>query len=304
MDRIRESLSRLGKMASAALARINERLGGIPLLLKRTIDSYNAHDGFFVGAAMAYYFFFALFPLILALIVIGSYFLGTQQARQATVRLISAAVPVLQSAVVASIDQVLAQRGTITILATLGFIYAASGLFGVMLVVVNRAWHSEGRRSLPVQQALAVALVVVFALFYFLYFAATTAFAAAGASAARFLGLSPATLATLFAGISVLASFIISAALFLVLYWKLPAARVEFADAWPAAVATAVAWELIRTFFTWYLSRFTRFNLVYGSFAAIIGFLTWLYLTGYIIQLGAELSAQIANRRGRGPESG
>ncbi len=301
MNRIRERLAALGQRASDAFARLDRRLAGIPRLLLRTLDGYNAHDGVFVSAAMAYYFFFALFPLVLALIALGSLYLDTERAKQAAINLVSQALPVFEDAIARNIDLVLAQRGPITILATLGLIYSASGLFGVLLAVVNRAWNCPRGRSSLIQRLLAIGLVLALALFLFLSLFLTTAFEAAGMSLARGLGLGAQEMNTLFNVTSMLISFAITSALFLTLYWKLPATRVRFADAWPAAVAAGVTWVAARSFFAWYLSVFTQYALVYGAFATIIGFLTWLYLTGYIIQLGAELSVQIAARRGRGP---
>jgi len=297
----RQFLRDLGGKAQAVLTEVNRRLGGIPLLLKRTLDSYSAHDGAFVSAAMAYYFFFTLFPLVLALIAIGSLFLDSQRARQAAVRFISQTVPVFESVVARNVDLVLAQRGPISILAALGFVYSASGLFGVLLTVVNRAWASQRARSSLAHRLLALGLVLGFALFFFVVLFATAAFETLGVSAGQQIGLRAAELRSLLTILSLMASFIVTAVLFLILYWKLPATRVHFADAWPAAVAAGLAWTAARSLFAWYFSQFARFTLVYGSLATIIGFLSWLYLTGYIILLGAELSAQIAERRGRGP---
>lgn len=303
MNRLRRLLHDLTAMAQSALAGVNRRLGGLPLLLKRTLDSYNAHDGPFVSAAMAYYFFLTLFPLTLALIALGSLFLETEQAKEQAVRFIARAVPALEAVIANNIDLVLEQRGPIGILAALSFVYSASGLFGVLLTVVNRAWDSYARQSSLMRRVLAILLVIGLALFFYLSITLTTAFEALRQMTSQVLGVGAQEVATAYAVISQLISFLVAAGLFLILYWKLPAARVRLADVLPAAVTAGVAWEAARRLFGWYLSRFARFTLVYGSLAAIIGLLTWLYLTGYIIQLGAELSSQIAARRGRGIDS-
>jgi len=302
MDRIRQLLGKLTARAEHVLARANRRLGGIPLLLKQTFDSYNAHDGTFVAGAMAYYFLFALFPLVLALIAIGSLFFETGRARAAAIEFISRALPAQEATVARNIDLVLAQRGPISVVAALGLIYSASGLFGVLLAVVNRAWACPAGRPSYIQRLLAVALVLALVPFYFLSASVTTALQAVR-GAGFLVGLGMAEVTTLFTVLSLLLSIALTAGLFLILYWKLPATRVRFADAGPAALAASLTWEAARQFYAWYLSLFTRFTLVYGSVAAIIGLLSWLYLTAFIILLGVELSAQIAERRGRGPSA-
>ena len=296
MQRLRQRLGDLVQRAGHAAAGINRRLGGIPALLKDTFDSYNAHDGTLVSAAIAYYFFFTLFPLALALIAIGSLFLQAEQAKMQVTAVLVRVIPVAPEIIVGVIDQVVTQAGAIGILATLSFVYGASGLFGLLLTVINRIWACVGVRPSYVQRLLAIGLVFGFAVVVFLVSLATTAF-----EALSFTGLTGEAAAAVNRGVSVVGSVFIIGGLFLVLFWQLPATRVRFADAWPAAVATAVVWEAARELYGWYLSRFTRYTVVYGSLAAIIGLLAWFYLVGFMIQLGVELSAQVANRRGRGP---
>jgi membrane protein len=300
MKRIGQSVGDLIGRARHGLVRVDRRLGGIPSLLKDTFDSYNAHDGTFVSAAIAYYSFFSLFPLVLALIAIGSLFFEAGRAKAAVIDLVSRTVPVFESVIVRNVDLVLAQRGAIGIIATLGFIYSASGLFGALLAVVNRIWRCPAARPSYVQRLLAIGLVLALAAFFFLVAAATTTFQAL-LGMGGVIGLDAQAVATLYRVVTIASSAVLSAAFFLLLFWKLPATRVCFADAWPAAVAAGLAWEGVRQIYAWYLSRFTNYTLIYGSLAAIIGLLSWLYLTGFIILLGAELSAQIAERRGRGP---
>ncbi len=299
MRRDRGRLEDLVRAAGHRLEAANRRLGGLPGLFKDTFDSYNAHDGTFVSAAMAYYFFFTLFPLALALIAIGSLFFRTEQAKEQVIDVLLRVIPVSRELITSTIDQVVSQAGAIGILATLGFIYGASGLFGLLLAVVNRTWECPRARPSYIQRLFALGLVFAFAGFIFLVSLATTSFEALSRAGAT--GLTPEQGAALYTATSLVGSLLVMAGLFLILFWKLPATRVHFADAWPAASLTAAAWVLVRELYTWYLSRFTNYTLVYGSLAAIIGLLAWFYLTGFIILLGVELSAQIANRRGRGP---
>ena len=301
MKRVRQLLARLSHRVQDALHRVNRALGGVPLLLKRTLDAYNAHDGTFVSAAMAYYFFFTLFPLVLAMITIGSLFLGTQQARETAIELIGRLIPALRDTIAQVIDQVLAQRGAVGIVALLGLVYSASGLFGVLLAAVDRAWGCLTQRSSLARRVLSVVLVLVLSLIFFLSALATTAFEALRQRGFEPIGLSEEQAATLYMVTSLVLSLALTVGAFLVLYWRLPAARVHLGDAWPAALASGIAWETARQLYAWYLSRFANFTLVYGSLAAVIGLLTWFYLTAYIILLGTELTAQLAERHGRKP---
>jgi membrane protein len=51
-------------------------------------------------------------------------------------------------------------------------------------------------------------------------------------------------------------------------------------------------------------SNFGSYNATYGSLGAIIVFLTWLYLTAYIILLGAEMNAVLEQEVAAAPQAG
>ena len=59
-----------------------------------------------------------------------------------------------------------------------------------------------------------------------------------------------------------------------------------------SAVAT-VLWIAASFGFSFYVSRFGSYEAMYGSLAAVIVLLLWLYLSSYVILLGAEINAEI-----------
>ncbi|HTU13354.1 MAG TPA: YihY/virulence factor BrkB family protein [Allosphingosinicella sp.] len=61
----------------------------------------------------------------------------------------------------------------------------------------------------------------------------------------------------------------------------------------PGSVLATLAWLCLTAGFGLYVANFGNYNATYGSLGAVIAFLTWLYLTAYIILLGAELNAII-----------
>ena len=58
--------------------------------------------------------------------------------------------------------------------------------------------------------------------------------------------------------------------------------------------ATAVLlWILASVILSFYLANFARYNEVYGSIGAVIGMLLWLYVTAFLILLGAALNLHV-----------
>ena len=59
----------------------------------------------------------------------------------------------------------------------------------------------------------------------------------------------------------------------------------------PGSIVATLAWLLATVGFGFYVANFGSYNATYGSLGAVIVFLTWLYLSAYIVLLGAEMNA-------------
>jgi membrane protein len=63
------------------------------------------------------------------------------------------------------------------------------------------------------------------------------------------------------------------------------------------ALTATVLWLLASLAFSLYVSHFATYDATYGPLGAVIALLTWLYVSVYLILLGAELDAAIARIR-------
>ncbi|MCB4820399.1 YihY/virulence factor BrkB family protein [Roseicella aerolata] len=74
---------------------------------------------------------------------------------------------------------------------------------------------------------------------------------------------------------------------------------------WGSAFAS-VAWVAFSLGFSWYVTNFGNFNETYGSLGAVIGFMTWIWLSSTVVLVGAELDAEMEHQTARdttkGPE--
>ena len=64
---------------------------------------------------------------------------------------------------------------------------------------------------------------------------------------------------------------------------------------WGSAVA-ALLWLIISFAFSWYVSGFGSYDKNYGALGAVIGFMTWIWLSAAVILLGAELNAEMEHQ--------
>ena len=87
--------------------------------------------------------------------------------------------------------------------------------------------------------------------------------------------------------------FAITALGLILLYWLIPARRVEWSHAFVGGVLAAIAFELSKRGFAIYLQRVPTYALIYGAFATIPIFLVWLYLSWLVVLTGAILTAML-----------
>lgn len=64
---------------------------------------------------------------------------------------------------------------------------------------------------------------------------------------------------------------------------------------WGSATA-AILWLMGTSAFTWYAQNYGTYNQVYGQLGALVGFLTWVWISVMIVLLGAEINAELDAR--------
>jgi len=77
-----------------------------------------------------------------------------------------------------------------------------------------------------------------------------------------------------------------------------PGGRREHWLNWGGIVAATV-WLGGSMLFSWYVSHFANYGATYGPLGAVIGFLTWIWLSTVIFLIGAELNSEIERERER-----
>ena len=80
--------------------------------------------------------------------------------------------------------------------------------------------------------------------------------------------------------------------------------EVEWKWITPGSILAAVVWIVASMLFSWYVANFGNYNETYGSLGAVIGFMTWLWLSTTIVLVGAELNAEIEHQTAKDTTEG
>ena len=59
-------------------------------------------------------------------------------------------------------------------------------------------------------------------------------------------------------------------------------------------------WLIASAGFSFYVSHFANYDRIYGSLGAVVVLLFWLYLSFYIVLLGAEINAELELQTAQG----
>lgn len=85
---------------------------------------------------------------------------------------------------------------------------------------------------------------------------------------------------------------------FTLLYAAVPNRYVPWKHALVGGIFAGIAFELMKRVFTWYITSFPTYTLVYGAFATFPIFLLWIYFSWLVILLGAVIAAALSYWRG------
>jgi membrane protein len=77
----------------------------------------------------------------------------------------------------------------------------------------------------------------------------------------------------------------------------LPNVRMGFKEAMPGAIFSLIGWLTLSYGFSHFVQNFSRFTIVYGSLAAVMVLLIWMYFSSIIVMFGAEINHYLMKRR-------
>jgi membrane protein len=257
-----------------------------------------------VAAGVAFYGFLALVPLLGVLVLVYGLLFepATVVAHvQGLVGLLPRDVIVLIGQLLMNAVQASEQTAGIGVLVAVAVaLYAGGNGAGAIMTALNIAYEEKEKRSLARFYAVAFAITIVAVLVALVALGAITAIQ----SLEKLIRL-PGPLVLLGKGAAYLLLALVAAAVAASLYRFAPSredARWEWIT--PGSLFTASVWMLLSAGFGFYVTRLTNYNATYGSIAAIVMLLTWMYLSAYVFLFGAELNAELEHQTAKDSTTG
>ena len=260
-------------------------------IAKRTLKEVKADQVPLLGAGVAFYILLALFPAIIAGVSIYGLVADPQTVRDQINQLTNMLSPETAKLVGTQLEQVTSSAGgalgLATVLGILTALWSASSGMKALITGVNLAYdETEGRkfvklRGLSILMTLGAMVLLAVALALIVGFPAV-----------------PDSWPTPLQWTAAILRFVLLAVLLMAglaaLYRYAPDRdSPKWSWASPGSVVATVLWVLASVGFSVYVNAFGNYNKTYGTLAGIIILMFWLYLTAFVVLVGAELNAEM-----------
>ncbi|HSZ51146.1 MAG TPA: YihY/virulence factor BrkB family protein [Caulobacteraceae bacterium] len=260
--------------------------------VSHTIREFSEDRILAVAAGAAFYNLLALFPALGAFVSLYGLVADLDQARAQLMSLSS----VLPGGAISILSQQLTRLGS-SGHASLGLAFASGLLISIvssnagmkaLISGLNVAYDEHEKRNFLELNAVSLAFTIGFIVFSVIAIAAVVA----APELLRRLGLGAGVGAITLLKWPLLLVVLIG--LFSVLYRYGPS-REHARWRWitPGGVAAAIGWLAMSLLFSWYVANFGHYDRTYGSLGAVIGFMTWIWLSLIVILFGAELNSAL-----------
>jgi membrane protein len=273
-------------------------------VLKRVKTEVKEDNATLLAAGVAFYAMLAIFPAIIAVVTIYGMVADPAQ--------VESQVSEFAKSLPAGADQLLTEqlksvtsagRQSLSIglvVSLLAVLWTASGGVQGLVKGLNLVYDEKESRGFLKLRGLSLLLTLGAILMAVVAIALVAVFPAVVGD----LGLGQTgELAASIARWVVLALLVLSA--FAVLYRYAPdRANPRWRWVSGGAMVALVLWLLGSIGFSWYVENFGKYNQTYGALAAVIILLLWLFLSAFVVLLGAEFDAETERQTGRDTTTG
>jgi membrane protein len=272
--------------------------------LKRTMREFKEDDLTLLAAALTYYGILSLFPALLVLLsLLGLAGTGTIDALLANIgSLAPGATKTVITNAVHNLQSSNKAAGVALIFGLVGALWSASGYVGGFMKAANIIYEVEEGRKFWKLKPIQIFTTLIIVLLTTIVIIAVVVSGPIAEKVGNIIGLGD-TAVTVFNIVKWPVIALIVSQIFAFLYWVTPNVKQPgFKWISPGGIVAVVLWIAASALFAFYVANFGSYSKTYGSMAAVIIFLVWLWITNVVMLLGLEFNAEV--ERGRQIEAG
>lgn len=247
------------------------------------------------GAQLAYFLVLSIFPFTIFLLNILSF---TPYLNESIIKPLVIILPWDLQKIILSLVQETVVSSSETLLSISGLmgLWAASKGTLAFINIMNEAYDVKENRSYVYTRILSIIFTLALLLAFVLALLALVFGQFLTSRVLSYLGFGKSFM-YFWKYFRTILALVFMVIIFALLYTLAPAlesgSNIEFKDSLPGAIFSSVGWVVTSLGFSYYVNNFGNFAKTYGSLAAIVILLVWLYMSSIIIIMGGELNATI-----------
>jgi membrane protein len=261
-------------------------------ILKRAWAENKADNMPIIAGGVAFFGFLSIFPALIALIsiygLVASPASVATQVENLSKQLPDSAASLIKDQLTSIVDNSGSALSISLVVSILAALWSASGGMGNLITAVNIAYDEVEARNFVKLKLTSLALTLGSIVFVLVTFGLVAVVPVV--ITALPLGVVGTILAQIATWVVLLGVF---AGALAVLYRVAPDRDApKFRWVSLGAVVVTVIWAIVSVGFALYVNNFGSYDKTYGAIAGVIVLMLWLYLTCYLVLLGAEIDSE------------
>ena len=245
-----------------------------------------------MASSIAFYFLFSIFPLMLILISFSGILINKLNIQATILDFIEERIPIIYSFTESNIEKIIENRASIGIVGFLFLVIATTYVFDSIQFSLNRIYKTKSQRKFWKQKIFGFLIMTLIFIIIFLSFLLSTSLFYLASTIINFFKLNKSISTFLFKSIPIFLGLLFNFAVFSLVYFFGTNRKTHFKHhIYKGALTAAFAWEISKHIFIFFINKFSILELTYGSVGSIIGFLLWVYISSFILLLGAEINS-------------
>jgi len=266
-------------------------------ILINAVKNFQNNGDVNLAASIAFYAILSAIPLlILTLLTAGLIFGSNPAIQDELVRVIREFHPYFTGDLIGRLGEIEEKSKVLGWIGIIGLIWSSSLIFNSLQTALGIIFRSQRKRNYFIGKLLALSMIpigwgVAIVNIVITYTASILDNSSLLAEGGWFLR-------TIFhSGIfRYLLPYLVLVAFFTFVYKAIPTTKVPFTSALAGSALFSGLMEVTKHVFTWYISRSTQYNIVYGPLETVVVLVVWVFYISLILLFCAELISSYQKR--------
>ena len=267
-------------------------------ILADSFSNYSSNGDANQAAAVAFYTILSAIPLfILTIIVAGYIFISYPHIQTDIIDAIRGFNPYFSEKLMEQLGQIESKSKLLGWVGVLGLVWLSAAIFNSLEMALNIIFHSQKKRNYFVSKLLAISMIPMGWIVGASSVAISYVAALLVAQPVEISGGIDISLTAMSgAFLRYVVPYAISVIFFYFVYRVIPTVKIRSSVLLAGSALFALLMEIAKQFFTWYISNYTSYGVIFGSLETVVILVIWVFYVALIFLFCAELMSSYQRR--------